>query len=113
MLKYHLWKLSQAYSNRKHDYNMGAKIFSLSSQSANQLTDVTIKKVLESCPVAYIHGEESLLVDPECVEFLKSSGLSDLIPVVSLPTCAHHVWLDDPLAFVAATRGILRFVSFL
>lgn len=58
------------------------------------------------CPVAYIYGDRSALIDGATL----ASTLAALppgSPVVAIPDAAHHVPLDQPLALIAALRALL------
>ncbi|WP_084397879.1 alpha/beta fold hydrolase [Henriciella aquimarina] len=58
------------------------------------------------CPILFMRGAESSLVTPEVAAYMAS--LQDPpVPTVSIPQAHHHIMLDQPLAFVAAIRGIL------
>jgi pimeloyl-ACP methyl ester carboxylesterase len=59
-----------------------------------------------SCPAAVFHGELSATADPRTLGFLRRS-LPGSTPFVEIPQAHHHVVLDQPLAFVAATRAVL------
>ncbi len=58
------------------------------------------------CPVALIWGERSALLPPEMVRDVRG-----LLPpgaqAFGIPGAAHHVMVDQPLAFVSALRGLL------
>jgi pimeloyl-ACP methyl ester carboxylesterase len=57
-------------------------------------------------PVAFLYGTESAIASPEVVA--KSvAAYGRPAPVVPIPAAHHHVWLDQPLAFVAAVRALL------
>jgi len=58
------------------------------------------------CPLAFIHGERSVLVPPEVVAntvALLPAGT----PIVSIPNAAHHILIDQPLALVSSLRTLL------
>jgi pimeloyl-ACP methyl ester carboxylesterase len=57
-------------------------------------------------PVAFLCGALSAIATPDRVgELVEAYGRS--APVVWLPEAHHHVWLDQPLAFVTALRALL------
>lgn len=58
------------------------------------------------CRKALIHGEESALVTPDVLPFLKSLFEPES-PVIGIPGAHHHLFLDEPIAFVATLRAIL------
>ncbi|HYG25602.1 MAG TPA: alpha/beta hydrolase [Caulobacteraceae bacterium] len=57
-------------------------------------------------PLAMIWGERSQLVDQEALDYMFGI-LGDDVPRVVIPDADHHVMIDQPLAFVAALRGLL------
>lgn len=58
------------------------------------------------CRVAVLHGERSSIVDERITEYM-AERLGRTAPFVEIPQAHHHVFLDQPLAFVAALRAIL------
>ena len=58
------------------------------------------------CPVAAIWGARSTLVNAEVVEYTKTLAPPGS-PMIEIPDADHHVMIDQPLAFVAALRGLL------
>lgn len=58
------------------------------------------------CRVAVFHGELSGLATGEVTAYMNEL-LGRNAPFVELPQAGHHVFLDQPLAFVAALRAIL------
>lgn len=58
------------------------------------------------CRVAILRGELSNLVPPETGEYMYEL-LRRNAPVVEIPQAHHHLILDQPLAFLAATRALL------
>ena len=59
-----------------------------------------------TCPVALIWGERSAILPPEMVRELRDLLPPDS-PAFGIPDAAHHVMVDQPLAFVSALRGLL------
>ncbi len=59
-----------------------------------------------TCPVAMIWGDRSGLVDEEILDYMRSL-LPPGSPQLAIPDADHHVMIDQPLAFVAALRGLL------
>jgi pimeloyl-ACP methyl ester carboxylesterase len=57
------------------------------------------------CPVALVWGANSMLMPPDRV-----AAMRDLLPpgtpAIAIPEAEHHVMVDQPLAFVAALRGL-------
>jgi pimeloyl-ACP methyl ester carboxylesterase len=58
------------------------------------------------CPVALIWGDRSSLVTPAVRDYMASLAPAGS-PLVEIPDADHHVMIDQPLAFVAAMRGLL------
>jgi pimeloyl-ACP methyl ester carboxylesterase len=58
------------------------------------------------CPLAYICGEKSPLLDADIIETMMKRFPRDT-PFVAVPDAGHHVMVDQPLAFVAALRALL------
>jgi pimeloyl-ACP methyl ester carboxylesterase len=58
------------------------------------------------CRVALFRGEHSIVVPPETGEYMYEL-LERNSPLVEIPEAHHHLFLDQPLAFVAALRALL------
>lgn len=58
------------------------------------------------CPIAAIRGARSALMLPEVTSFFAAQAPAGT-PVVVVPEAHHHLMLDQPLALVAALRGLL------
>ncbi|MGZ0189232.1 MAG: alpha/beta fold hydrolase [Alphaproteobacteria bacterium] len=58
------------------------------------------------CRKALIYGEESTMVTPDIRPYLLGLFTPN-DPIVCIPEAHHHVYLDQPLAFVASLRAIL------
>ena len=58
------------------------------------------------CPLAMIWGDRSSLIDPEILDYMSGLVPADT-PKIAIPDAEHHVMLDQPLAVVAALRGLL------
>jgi pimeloyl-ACP methyl ester carboxylesterase len=56
-------------------------------------------------PVGVIYGELSSLISPEALRYMRSV-LGDA-PIIGIPAAYHHLMIDQPLALVAALRGLL------
>lgn len=59
-----------------------------------------------SCPTALIYGDDSALVTPETVAYMRAL-MAPGSPIVGIPEARHHLFLDQPVAFVAAARAVL------
>ncbi|HEY1960758.1 MAG TPA: alpha/beta hydrolase [Polyangiaceae bacterium] len=58
------------------------------------------------CRVALLRGELSVVVPRETGEYMYDV-LNRSAPLVEIPQAHHHLILDQPLAFIAATRALL------
>ncbi len=58
------------------------------------------------CPLAYVYGERSTLLGDEVLAHLRELARPDM-PLIGVPDADHHLLIDQPLAFVAALRGLL------
>ena len=59
-----------------------------------------------ACRVAAIYGERSALFPPEIRDYM-SGLLAGRAAMIAVPDAHHHVFLDQPLAFVVALRALL------
>ena len=57
-------------------------------------------------PLAFVYGERSALMDAEAAAYTRAHAAPGT-PFVAVPDAAHHLMLDQPLAFVAAVRALL------
>jgi pimeloyl-ACP methyl ester carboxylesterase len=58
------------------------------------------------CRIALLRGEHSVVVPPETADYMYEL-LNRSAPVIEIPDAHHHLILDQPLAFIAATRALL------
>lgn len=58
------------------------------------------------CPIALMHGDRSRLANAEDLAHMWETAPKGT-PVVMIPDADHHLMIDQPLAFVAALRGLL------
>ena len=56
---------------------------------------------------AIVHGEQSTLFTPDSANYLRALGGTD-IPIIAISCAAHHLMLDQPIAFAAALRTVLE-----
>lgn len=56
---------------------------------------------------AIIYGEQSLLFTSDSANYVRELGGTD-IPMIAIPRAAHHLMLDQPLAFTTALRTVLE-----
>ena len=57
-------------------------------------------------PAAMVYGEKSVLFGKFMLENTRK-WYADTVPFVCLPKARHHLFLDEPLAFVEALSGII------
>ncbi|MEX0943696.1 MAG: alpha/beta hydrolase [Pseudomonadales bacterium] len=57
------------------------------------------------CPIGFIYGQQSRFFPPENIERLNQ--LIDPTLLAAIPDAHHHVFLDQPLAFIDSLAGIL------
>ncbi|WP_238005739.1 alpha/beta hydrolase [Dactylosporangium sp. AC04546] len=79
----------------------------LDPKTRRLFTDDIVEAALLSlrCPVGYVYGEHSELVDEEVVDHV-ASKLRTAVPRVRVPRAFHHVPLDDPDACTAAIEEL-------
>ena len=58
------------------------------------------------CRVAVMYGENSYLFSQDIADFM-FEVLDESVPFVGIPEAQHHVFLDQPLAFVETLKQIL------
>lgn len=58
------------------------------------------------CPLAFIRGENSILMGAETWDYMKATFTRS--PFVSIPNTQHHLILDDPLAVTAALEALIE-----
>lgn len=57
-------------------------------------------------PVALIYGEQSRVVQTANLAYTRSIAPANM-PVIAIPEAGHHLFLDQPIAVVAALRAVL------
>ncbi|NQV20578.1 MAG: alpha/beta hydrolase [Rhodospirillales bacterium] len=58
------------------------------------------------CRMAVILGEESKLFSQDIADYMFKT-LDSSVPFVTIPEAEHHIWLDQPLAFISSLRTLL------
>jgi len=58
------------------------------------------------CRVGVLYGEKSYLFSQEIADYM-FKVLDESVPFVGIPEARHHLFLDQPLAFVSALRTLL------
>jgi len=71
-----------------------------------ELGDPTPLLQRPACPVALVWGDRSNLMTPDVVAHMAAIAPPGS-PLIAIPEADHHVMIDQPLAFVAALRGLL------
>jgi len=59
-----------------------------------------------SCRLAVVYGEDSYLFSQDIADYM-FDVLDHSVPFIALPEAQHHVFLDQPLAFVSVIRSLL------
>jgi pimeloyl-ACP methyl ester carboxylesterase len=59
-----------------------------------------------TCRVGVIYGDDSYLFTQDMADFM-FKVLDESVPFVAIPDAQHHLFLDQPLAFVSALRTLL------
>jgi pimeloyl-ACP methyl ester carboxylesterase len=58
------------------------------------------------CRTAVILGEESKLFTQDIADYM-FKVLDRSVPFITIPEAEHHIWLDQPLAFISCLRTLL------
>lgn len=61
-----------------------------------------------ACPLTFMNGEHSVLAPDKIFSYLKTVLPKDT-GFVTIPHAHHHIWLDQPMAFISALRAILAY----
>jgi len=59
-----------------------------------------------TCPFALMWGDRSMLMPSEVTDYMRATAPPGT-PEIVVPDAAHHVMVDQPLAFVAGLRALL------
>jgi pimeloyl-ACP methyl ester carboxylesterase len=70
------------------------------------LSDLPALLAAAACPISLVWGERSNLVTPLVADYMARTAPAGA-PLIAVPEADHHVMLDQPLAFVAAIRGLM------
>jgi len=71
-----------------------------------QFSDMSGQLAYIKCRVGVIYGENSYLFTQEIADFM-FKVLDESVPFVEIPQAQHHLFLDQPLAFVSSIRTLL------
>lgn len=69
-------------------------------------SDAAAELAAARCPVAMMWGSRSKLITEDVVGYMTGRAPAGS-PTIAVPEADHHVMVDQPLAFVAALRGLL------
>lgn len=87
----------------KGDFNREAKA---DWSSFPVLTNEHVSQIARAgVAVCWVYGHDSLLCDSKVASFVRRA-LGGEIGIVGMPCAAHHLWLDQPLAFVGVLHGV-------
>lgn len=93
-------------TERGYRYKLDQAMFSKMAQDRSlDFPDAATLIRATECPVGFIYGEQSRFFDPESVALAKSVIAPELF--YSIPNAHHHVFLDQPLAFIDTLRDLL------
>src|SRR5437588_9489064 len=59
-----------------------------------------------ACPLAVIYGAKSALFNPEILAYM-TALLRDKYPMIAIPGVHHHLFLEEPGAFIKALERVL------
>jgi len=71
-----------------------------------ELPDLALELNSMRCPFALMWGSRSKLMSGKLLDYVLSIAPKET-PKIEVPDAEHHVMIDQPLAFVAALRGLL------
>jgi pimeloyl-ACP methyl ester carboxylesterase len=80
--------------------------FIWSKMDFSQAMDSAANLAAAKCRLAFIWGAESKLMQSGVVEYSRAHAAFGT-PFLAVPEAEHHVLLDQPLALVAALRGVI------
>jgi pimeloyl-ACP methyl ester carboxylesterase len=80
--------------------------FIWSKMDFSQAMDSAAALAAAKCRLAFIWGEQSMLMRADVVEYSREHAAFGT-PFFAVPEAEHHVLLDQPLALVAALRGLI------
>lgn len=100
--RHSLRKTEQGYC-----FKLDQALFSkMTADAGVDLPDAVTMLGQVKCPVGFIYGEQSRFFPPEAVALLKSAVDPDYIE--SIPGAHHHIFLDQPLAFIETLSRLLQ-----
>jgi pimeloyl-ACP methyl ester carboxylesterase len=103
-------KHSLARDEEGYYFKLDQALFSkLQEDTSVELPDAASMVENAPCPVGFIYGEKSRLFPEDAVEIVAEIIKPELLRCI--PEAYHHVFLDQPLAFIHELRGILKSMS--
>ena len=110
------WKFDdqRMEKSRKHAISNGAMDCRAESQFDAMATFFSSLLRGIKCRMGFIYGVDSFLCQEEVVRHMRQEmsihrpGGFAQTPIIAVPEAAHHVMLDQPLAFVALLRALLE-----
>jgi len=100
----HIARHSLKKSAKGYSFKVDQGVFSKTEDNVELPSGVAmIQKI--TCPIGFIYGDRSRFFPREKHQFLEELMGKD--SVVVIPDAAHHVFLDQPQAFIAALAALL------
>lgn len=97
---------SLAQTDQGYCFKLDQALFSRMTEDPDvELPDAVSMLKEVKCPTGFIYGENSRFFPPEAVTLLESIIEPDLL--LSIPNAHHHLFLDQPLAFIDTLGKIL------
>ncbi len=97
----HIGRHSLHHTERGWEWKFDPHLFSRAMHTlSTELADLTPR-------IALLRGDKSDIVPPDVAEYMYER-LGRTAPFVSIPESYHHIFIDQPLPFVAAVRALLR-----
>lgn len=90
----------------KGDPNRGRRV--MANREGLLTTDEYVHINKTKCRVAYVFGKESALVQGTMLTNILAD-MAPHMPVIGIPSAAHHLWLDEPIATASVLASILAF----
>ncbi len=91
-------------TDQGYQFKLDGAVFAKMRHEENFPTAWEMMQALK-VPAGFIYGEESRFFPEEAVNELRSLIRDDLL--VGIPEAYHHVFLDQPLAFISALKAML------
>jgi len=103
----HIAKHSLTSDEDGYYFKLDQALFSkLQDDPKVELPDAASMVEQTLCPVGFIYGEDSRLFPAEAIKVVTEVIEPELLRCI--PDAHHHVFLDQPVVFIDALKGILR-----